>query len=199
MEIPWVLSRYHQEARVLDIGTSNATPLYLRHLQGLRIRELHGVDLAPRRFRKIQMHVTDVRTLPFPDSYFDLVLCVSTIEHIGLDNTLYAVSAQPEQSGDLATLTELNRVLRRQGRALVTAPCGQPGSYGWYRQYDVAGWKRLVSDAGFEHLALNLFEHSDEGWRRTGEEASPNRAYQAGGAPNASGVICAELTPKTRR
>ncbi len=192
VEIPWVLSRYHQETRVLDIGTTNANSLYLRYLQGLRIKELHGVDLARRRFRNIRMHVSDVRNMPFRDSYFELVLCVSTIEHIGLNNERYLVNPQPGAEGDLATLKELNRVLVPEGRVLITTPCGLPGTHDWYRQYDVAGGKSLVSEAGFEHVALDLYDHSGLGWQRVSEDAPPAHAYQSG-APAATGVICAEL------
>ena len=192
VEIPWVLSRYHREKRVLDIGTTNANSLYLRHLQGLGISELHGVDLASRRFHKIQMHVSDVRNMPFPDAYFELVLCISTIEHIGLNNERYLVQPQRGAEGDLATLQEINRVLIPRGRVLITTPCGVAGTHDWYRQYDVPGWRKLVSRAGFEHLSLDLYDHSEAGWKRVSEDSAPAHAYQSG-APAATGVICAEL------
>jgi SAM-dependent methyltransferase len=198
VEVPWVLSRYHGETHVLDIGTTNANSLYLRYLQGLRIKDLHGVDLARRRFRNIRMHVADVRDMPFPDSHFELVLCISTIEHIGLNNERYSVNPQPEAEGDLATLKEIHRVLAPKGRVLVTTPCGLPGTYEWYRQYDVARWRNLVSEAGFEHVALDLYDHSDAGWHRVSEAAPPAHAYQSG-APAATGVICAELIKTTNR
>jgi hypothetical protein len=42
VEIPWVLSRYRGERRVLDIGPAYALPLYIQGLRRLRIPELHG-------------------------------------------------------------------------------------------------------------------------------------------------------------
>src|SRR5438093_9195048 len=48
VEIPWALSRYRGERRVLDIGTSFALHIWVRHLIGLGIPELHAIDIVPR-------------------------------------------------------------------------------------------------------------------------------------------------------
>src|SRR5437763_16307101 len=84
VEIPWVLTRYGGQKRVLDVGTSFALDIYVEALSQLGIQDLHGVDIAPRDFSGIRMTQADVRKMPFPDAAFDLILCVSTLEHVGL-------------------------------------------------------------------------------------------------------------------
>ena len=43
VEIPWVLSRFRSESRVLDIGYANAEPRYLQARDTLRIAFLVGL------------------------------------------------------------------------------------------------------------------------------------------------------------
>ena len=82
---------------------------------------------------------------PFPDTSFDQVLLVSTLEHIGADNEVYGVEGEPDDAGRSAALRELRRILRPSGSLLVTVPLGEPGDYGWFRQEDVRGWTRLFT------------------------------------------------------
>src|SRR4029077_7352647 len=111
IEIPWTLSRYAGEQRVLDIGTANAEPAYRVGLREPDAPELVTVDLA-----EPADVVADVRTLPFEDGRFDVAFCVSTLEHVGLDNSAYGVDATRDENGQEAALRELYRVLARDGR-----------------------------------------------------------------------------------
>ena len=54
----------------------------------------------------------DVRKLPFPERSFDQVLLVSTLEHIGADNTVYGLDAESDGDARVEALRELKRVLR---------------------------------------------------------------------------------------
>src|SRR5207244_691630 len=91
IEIPWCLARYDGERRVLDVGYAFAEPAYLAGLVALGAEELVGVDLAEAEVPGLQPVVADVRRLPFEDGAFELGLCISTLEHVGLDNTVYGV------------------------------------------------------------------------------------------------------------
>ncbi len=52
-----------------------------------------------------------MRELPFDDQAFDLVLCVSTLEHVGADNSGYGLDAEDDGASRLTALRELRRVL----------------------------------------------------------------------------------------
>src|SRR5207244_11351814 len=116
IEIPWCLARYDGERRVLDVGYAFAEPAYLAGLTALGAAELTGVDLAEAEVPGLEAVVADVRELPFADSSFDLVFCISTLEHVGRDNEVYEVEAAREEQGDEAALRELRRVLGEDGR-----------------------------------------------------------------------------------
>jgi hypothetical protein len=126
-----------------------------------------------------------------------VVICVSTLEHVGLDTSDYFTSdaIRPDEKGDVTALRELGRVTRNGGRILLTVPGGDAGSYGWYRQYDAESFAGLVQDAGLSPVEVEYFVHdSDRGWRpAAGSELKGRRLGVT--APFAAGLICAALEP----
>jgi SAM-dependent methyltransferase len=196
VEIPWVLSRYRGERCVLDIGPAFALPLYVQALTRLRIPELHGVDLAPVAIAGMTVTRADVRRMPYANDSFDLVTCVSTLEHIGRDNTHYGVAAPTDiVDGDLAALREMRRVLKPTGRILITVPFGRLDIRSWQKQYDLDAWQALLQRAELRAVETEFYGYSAMGWRRSDGPAELDANwYQDMGAPGATAVCCAALS-----
>ena len=197
VEIPWVLSRLSGK-RALEVGYAFAEPPYLAALLQADFDELVGVDLASADVPGLTCVQADVRELPFGDGSFDLALCVSTLEHVGADNSGYGLQAEDDGASRLRALRELRRVLTPRGRLLITVPCGEPGDYGWFHQDDVRGWTRLFARAGFFIEEQETYELTEEGWRTAPELETAGLLYGERG-PAASAVLCAELSPRRLR
>lgn len=197
VEVPWVLARLRGR-RALEVGYAFAEPPYLAALLSAGFDELTGVDLAAADVPGMTTVQADVRDLPFEDRTFDLVLCVSTLEHVGADNTGYGLEAEIDAESRLTALRELRRVLATDGRLLITVPCGEPGDYGWFQQDDVAGWTRLFTRAGFFVEEQEVYELTEHGWRASPELDTKGLRY-GGRGPAASAVLCAELSPRRLR
>ena len=194
VEIPWVLSRYGGQRRVLDIGPAYALPLYLRHLRMLRIPQLHGVDLTDKPVKGLVMDRADVRQMPYPDASFDLIFCISTLEHIGCDNARYDITAPADPDGDARALAEMRRVLADDGRILISVPFGRRQDYGWFRQYDRERWDELLGRVGLLAAEQAYYGYSSTGWTLVENPSALERhGYQEMGAPAATAVLCASL------
>lgn len=193
VEIPWVLSRLVPAGRVLEVGYAYAEPAYLAGLLRAGV-DLVGVDLATRDVTGMETVEADVCDLPYASEAFEQALLVSTLEHVGADNTVYGLEAASDDGARLRALHELQRVLRREGSLLVTVPLGEAGDHGWFRQEDEQGWTALYASAGFFVEEVEAYELTAEGWR-------VNRAFRPDGVrygergPAASAVLCAELRP----
>ncbi len=192
IEIPWVLSRLVAHGRVVEVGYAFAEPVYLAGLLRTAV-ELVGVDLAERDVPDMERVSADVRSLPLADRSVDQVLLVSTLEHVGADNTGYGLGAESDPASRVDALRELGRIVRPSGRVLVTVPLGEPGEHGWFRLDDVRGWTGLFVSAGLFVEDQEAYELTDEGWR-------PAPAFRADGVgygdrgPAASAVLCTELS-----
>lgn len=189
VEIPWVMRSLPGDpgARVLDVGTAFAPIVYKRMLVR-RPERIDALDLAETRLPGIAAHVGDIRALPFADETFDFATCISTLEHIGMDNEHYGI---PSGGGaDVDGLRELGRVA---GRVLVTVPAGADAELGWLRQYTPSTFRARVAEAGLEVHRLEVFAHdAASGWTPVGEDAVSELQFGTGGVYASAAVICLE-------
>jgi SAM-dependent methyltransferase len=194
IEIPWALARVRPGQRVLDVGTANAEAAYLAALLRREASKLVGVDLAEADVPRMDTVVADVRELPFEDGVFDLALCVSTLEHVGRDNRVYGGGSEADPGGPGAALEELRRVLARDGRLVVTVPCGEPEDHEWFVQREPESWNEAFVGAGFRVEEEEIYALGPEGWRVAVDFDPAGVRYGAVG-PGASAVLCASLAP----
>jgi SAM-dependent methyltransferase len=181
IEIPWTLARYRGEARVLDVGYAHAVPAYLAALTAAVPGEVVGVDLVAADVPGMQPVVADVCDLPLADESFDVAFCISTLEHVGADNSRYGAPDRGAAGVETA-LTELSRVLGEGGRLLLTVPCGPEQDFGWYVRFPAEQWRRQFEAAGFAILEDEVYGRTDAGWRTAGDDAE--------------GCLCAELVQR---
>ena len=194
VEIPWALSRVGGARRLLDLGYAYASGVYLSALLALPAPELHGLDWSASPAPGMLRTRGDLRRMPYREGSFDLVICISTIEHIGRDNTGYGLPGHTGSSGDVETIREIERVLEPAGRLLITVPFGRREEHSWFLQYDAAEWQRLLANTSFWVEEQTAFRLDAEGWQPTdGLIGTERLRYAKNGAPAAQGVLCASL------
>jgi SAM-dependent methyltransferase len=184
IELAWTLGRYRGEARVLDVGYAFAEPIWLAALLGLGARELVGVDLAERDVPGMTTIQADVRRLPFDPRSFDAVFCVSTLEHVGGDNTRYELGAEQDPQAPLEALRELRRVTTRGGKVFLTVPVGSTPAE-WFLRQPADAWRTWFPKADLYVYDEEVYVQEGGEWRH--------------GPRDGEGVLCVELHPGRRR
>ena len=173
VEIPWALARVaEQMGRLLDAGSS------LNHEGVLGAPPLAGkkitiVTLAPEtecHWKKgISYVFDDLRNLEFRYEYFDIITCISTIEHVGMDNTMYTGTSDETRgrntSDFILAIKEVRRVLKPRGVLYITFPFGKYENHGWFQQFDSQLTDTLIGEFAPSHFQEAVFRYDPDGWK----------------------------------
>lgn len=208
VEFPWLLSRAWG-ARVLDAGSVLNHPHVLDAFLP-RIGKLTITTLVTEREtfqeRGVRYFSADLRDLPVDDGAYDLVVCGSTLEHVGMDNSRYgaAGASAPDPLADQrAALHELVRVTAPGGRVLLTVPYGRREDHGWLLQFDALSLSQVLDGLPAE---VDYYGYRASGWQRSSPVALRGAGYRdahvdASPAPDAAaaarGVACVTITKPT--
>lgn len=135
---------------------------------------------------EILVEIGDIREMQLPENQFDVVTCISTIEHIGFDeaeeddkSTAFKRSkdeneARITRSPDVneQVLAQFNKALKTGGHAIITTPMGKGGpallkdSLGLFTrqwEYEADSWNDLASQPGFEIVEESFFGLEKDG------------------------------------
>ncbi len=195
VEYPWTLGQ-RPTGMTLDAGSTLNHEFVLDRLLPV-LQGLHIVTLAPeaRAFpeRGISYLYADLRELPVRSGFYDTVISLSVLEHVGLDNALYGAGAarkgDPEREVKRA-MTELVRVLKPGGTMLVSVPYGVPERLGWVRQFNRREVEQLIELARPESYRIEIFREDALGWQRSTLDAAASARYRG---HRAEAVACLRL------
>lgn len=189
VEYPW--EKQHlvsPPARVLDVGIGHSAILALR--KGLETFVIDIVEewiLSNAKTEGLKGSVQDIRQTSFPDGFFDQVIFISTLEHVGMN--WYYNRWLDVDGGDLMAMRETRRILKDGGSVLITVPY-EP-KYATYQALRVYDDDRLrkVSE-GFRVTVEDFFVLEGDRWLTTSRE----RACQVG-CPDGYvyAIICFEV------
>ena len=124
-EVPWVLKEAEElshRGNLLDIGSYlTSLPDSLSNL-GYQVTAFDLRGPGHHASKRVQFVTGDIRCTDFESAAFDIITCVSTIEHIGVKGR-YGVTIA-DDDGDRRALDEMYRLLKVNGSLLLTVPMG---------------------------------------------------------------------------
>ncbi len=178
VEVPWLLTKLGKPKRILDIGSAFAA--YLEDLVATGAEEAIALDTRKMKVPfGVQTRRGSVTEMPEEwTNHFDLVTCISTIDHIGLK----VYGNEVEENLLERSVKEILRVVSPGGRLLLTVPFGKDcitheskqrvfglkalqelfPIYSWYWR-EIKFW-RLVSGKGYQETTY--LEVKDAGFAK---------------------------------
>jgi SAM-dependent methyltransferase len=199
VEYPWLFSRLDDKpGKMLDAGSVLNFDYLLRRPE-LQSKQLVISTLAPESdnfwWRGVSYTYEDLRAASFRDEYFDSVVCLSVIEHVGMDNSVYTKNAQQREveSGDaVAFVKELHRVLKPGGTLFLSFPFGKASDLGWLRVFDLKMVEKLTAAFHPRMESQNFFRHGPKGWYACTPEAAADAGYNNAVGENPARLVAAE-------
>ena len=177
---------------VADMGFAYAEDRWYFLLNKLKINNLVGIDLATQQridygVYKMKL-LEDMREMNIESKTFDAILCVSTLEHVGMNNKIYGFKKENRPQDQSKALDELYRILRNGGRLYLTLPFGHYQVEDWYVQYDLEHLMRLITSSKFITKRMFCYKENN-GWRFEKSWNFSDVYYQAE-KHRAGGVVC---------
>jgi len=210
VEYPWLFSRLPAgSGNLLDAGSVLNYQFLLAH-PTLAQKRIFISTLAPEMncycSQAVSYVYEDLRNSCFRDDYFDWIACLSTIEHIGLDNTLLYTqdASKREQDGDayIVVIKELKRVLKPGGRLFLSMPYGRRSNHGWFQVFDAEMIDHVRNVFMPRECVESYFKYQDDGWVVSSREQSVDatcfdiharKNYDPDFAAASRAVVCMEL------
>lgn len=185
VEYPWLFSQLPDAGKnILDAGSTFNFELLVNQ-SSIVNNNLTVLTFFPEaknyNEKRISYVYADLRNIPLRDNFFDVVVCQSTLEHIGMDNSIYGYDLKSENYGRdkdysyLLAIKELIRVLKPGGKLLLTFPFGKYEFHGFFQQFDSEMLDRMRSvfiDEGKEQI--EFIEYKDAGWNWSTESSAAN-------------------------
>lgn len=210
VEYPWLISRLNSDASYLfDAGSTLNIDFILSHPK-LKQKKIVIYNLAPEnviRDENISYIYGDLRSTILQDELFDIITCISVLEHIGMDNAMiYSKNPQLREAAVndyKRVVTELYRLLRPGGQLLLTMPYGRYENHGWLQQFDAELVADVINIFQPQHHHALYYKYSINGWNTATPEECENCSYQdvhkdrvvpPDFAAAARAVVCLEMT-----
>ncbi|MCK4821848.1 class I SAM-dependent methyltransferase [bacterium] len=190
VEYPWTLTRLSTgEIKLLDAGSVFNFQEIIEH-PAISNKKFTILTLAPEANafwrRGISYHYADLREIPFRDNWFDEIISISTLGHIGMDNRMYT---QDEKTGKIGldaekAVKELIRVLRPGGKFLTSVVFGKHQLIEWKdgspfaEQFDsflLSDLLRVFSSCA--HVSTFFYKYTENGWNISTEEECKDVEY----------------------
>jgi SAM-dependent methyltransferase len=210
VEYAWIFSRLTNVGKMLDAG-STFNHDFLLQRPPLCGADLTIMTLAPE--KRCYWHegysyvFGDLRNTMFADHVFDTIASISTIEHIGLNNTMLYTGdpndKESDEDGFVPAVKEFKRILKPGGNCFISVPFGRRDNLGWYQVFDFAKIERIVEAFVPASSRIDYFGYSRGGWSRqpagalaeaTVYDVHTGRGWGDDLAASSRAVACLQLT-----
>lgn len=211
VEYPWFFSRLADgSGNLLDAGSVLNYDFVISHKK-LENKKVTIMTLAPEPNCFYEKGVSyifgDLRDTCFKDGHFDFIASLSTIEHIGLDNSLIYSKAREHNENRpesyLSAVAEFRRILKKGGTLYLSVPYGKHKNYGWFQTFDRAMIKKIIDAFAPSSFKETYFQYKPSGWINSDAERakdcecfdvkSRSKNYDSDFAAFSRAVACVEL------
>ena len=202
LELPFALdvARLGEPGEVLDAGSSINLPVVRQIVGRPAARVTHFTQSGSREPQlpgdedRFIFKFGDLRQMPFADATFHRAVCVSTLEHVGMDNAQYGGASETDPASAVRAVAELLRVVVHGGELLVTVPYGRRRANESFRVFDADDLRALLAPAVAEDVQTRYFYYQS-GWTE-GDGQPPAAVLDAG---YSDGVVTGLAVARIRR
>lgn len=163
-EIPFVLENLPEPpAKLLDVSCCYSS--FLLEMINLGF-DCWGIDILDYGVPCDRFIKADARNIPFDDKSFDVVTCISSLEHYGLVETPYHSDTEYDELAPFKAIKEMARVLKDDGIIILTLPFGSGDEElsKWIKFYNTKLITELIHSANLKIVKKQIKSLIDNVW-----------------------------------
>jgi hypothetical protein len=184
VELPLFLSQISEsEGLHFDAGSALNYKDILFHKK-LRNKKIIIGNLNPERncywTSSISYIYEDLRKSVFADNYFDSISCISTLEHVGLDNRSWIEDKKYFQNNDddyLLFIGEFKRILKQNGQCFITVPFRKNRKLGWLQIFNKKMIEQIITKFQPSDYEIFYYKYDKNGWQLSKEHECSECGY----------------------
>ena len=175
VELPWFYSQLSEDPGLLLDAGSSLNFKYFLLSEKIENKKVFIATLAPEKRNYASIGVSyvydDLRKTCFDENYFDNIACLSTLEHVGLDNTLLYTADQNLKENRpldyLLVISEFKRILKPKGKLFLSFPFGEPANHGWFQVFGQDHVDAIIDCFQPTEFETSYFKYSASGWQKS--------------------------------
>ena len=175
IEIPWIiLNLRNLKGNLLDAGSTLNNEYIIKKLKNFKVKIFTTLYPEKNYYNYLGASYTyeDFVDLSFKSDYFDVISCISTLEHIGFDNEIYnygKFKKRYKKKNHLnLVIKNFKRVLKNNGKFFVSVPFGKKMKYKNMQQFDFKGLITIIKLFKPKNYSIKFYKFSKNmGWIKT--------------------------------
>lgn len=175
IEIPQLIKFLSNDKKMLwDVGAALNNKKFLL-LKKIKNKKIIISNLNPEcknhNYLNVSYLYEDAVFTSLKDKIFDEIVCISTLEHLGFDNSRYdgmfITKIRPKYY--LKMIKVFRRKLKTGGRLFITVPFGEAKNHHWFQVFDKNMLQRIVATFKPVKSSLTIFQYKETGWELSDE------------------------------
>lgn len=163
VEFPFIFQNLNEikpNSKILEFGCAKSKLSIELASLGYQVVGVDLLDYELEHYLNFKFFKGNFLNNSFEKESFDAIVSVSAIEHCGLDT----FGEGKFDNGDIQIMKEFYRVLKPEGKIIMTVPYGKKTVNPLYRVYDSDSLDNLLSD--FKILKINYYigKHNNFAW-----------------------------------
>jgi SAM-dependent methyltransferase len=171
VEIPWVIeSLKGKKGKLLDVGCSLNHDYIINHLNNFN--KIHFLNLYREKNnfsnKAITYRIENICYNSYSSNYFDAITCISTLEHIGYDNSMYNLNNynfDKRKTNFFLAIKEIKRILKPGGYFFFSLPFGKSMNFKNLHQFNYNEILNLKKYFLPKKFIFKIFKYKNFSWK----------------------------------
>ncbi len=152
IEIPWIVKELKKcKGNLLDVGSTLNYDYILKSITNLNKIFINTLFPEKKNYnnKSVNYLYEDICKNSLKEKYFDNITCISTLEHIGFDNSHYNYNSKLKKKFKfnkfkyLLALINIKKLLKKKGNFFITIPFGKKKIYKNLQQFNSLDLKKI--------------------------------------------------------